>query len=58
MTIETQSRLNEAAVWLATTPESAKPRPVIAHLKKQFGLTPLEAVKAIEESNLIRARAI
>ncbi|GGA81286.1 hypothetical protein GCM10011491_05710 [Brucella endophytica] len=49
--------VNQAAIWLATTPDTAKPRPVIPYLRKQFGLSPVEAVKAIKESHLIKAGA-
>ncbi len=58
MTTRETSQVQQAAVWLATTPDAAKPRPVIPHLKSQFGLNAAEAVKAIEESNLIKARAL
>ncbi|WP_194285859.1 hypothetical protein [Brucella sp. 2280] len=57
MTADT-SHVKHAAIWLATTPDLAKPRPVIPYLKSRFGLNNAEAVKAIEESNLIKARAI
>ncbi|PYE88773.1 hypothetical protein [Phyllobacterium leguminum] len=49
--------MKEAARWLATTPDAAKPHPIIPHLRKQFGLSPVEAVRAITESHLIKARA-
>jgi len=49
--------MKEAARWLATTPNAAKPRPVIPYLREQFGLSAVEAIQAITESNLIRARA-
>lgn len=52
------THVKRAAIWLATTPDRAKPRPVIPHLKTRFGLSNAEAVKAIEESNLIKARAL
>lgn len=47
----------KAARWLATTPESQRPHPIIPHLVKTFGITSGEAVVAIREANLIRARA-
>lgn len=47
--------VKQAAQWLATTPEEAKPRPVIPFLKSRFGLTAIEAVQAITESKLIKA---
>lgn len=48
----------EAARWLATTPQHMRPHPIIPHLKKAFGLSPKEAAQAIQEANLIRARAM
>ncbi|UYT56495.1 hypothetical protein OHI65_21330 [Brucella sp. MAB-22] len=50
-------QMKRAAIWLATTPNAAKPRPVIPYLREQFGLSAVEAVRAITESNLISARA-
>lgn len=55
--IQMSDPVKRAAIWLATTPNAAKPRPVIPYLREQFGLTAVEAVQAITESNLIRARA-
>lgn len=49
--------VKRAAIWLATTPNTAKPRPVVPYLREQFGLSAVEAIQAITESNLIRARA-
>lgn len=46
-----------AARWLATTPDTAKPRPVLPYLQKAYGLSAGQAVAAIRESQLIRARA-
>lgn len=48
----------EAARWLATTPDSKRPHPIIPHLRKTYGLSPKEAAEAIREANLIRARAM
>lgn len=50
-------RVLEAARWLATTPEHQRPHPIIPHITKSFGLSYTEAVDAIREANLIRARA-
>ena len=50
--------VKRAAVWLATTPDAAKPRPVIPYLREHFGLSAVEAVRAITESNLIKVRAV
>lgn len=49
--------VKRAALWLATTPNAAKPRPVMPYLREHFGLSAVEAVRANTESNLIRARA-
>lgn len=46
-----------AAHWLSTTPDSQRPRPIIPHIIKTFGLSHREAVEAIREANLIKARA-
>ncbi|WP_217678447.1 hypothetical protein [Falsochrobactrum tianjinense] len=51
-------RVIEAARWLATTPDSEKPHPVIEGLRQRFGLTVLEASQAATEARLIRARAL
>lgn len=51
-------RVIEAALWLATTPDSEKPHPLIPELRQRFGLTAMEACAAIAETNLIRARAL
>lgn len=48
----------KAAMWLAVTPEHQRPHPIIPHIVKAFGLSTGEAVSAIRESHLIRARAI
>lgn len=50
-------RVIEAATWLATTPDSMKPHPIIPHLRRRFALTALEASQAIVEARLIKARA-
>ncbi|MGN6144414.1 MAG: hypothetical protein ACTHOP_12575 [Mesorhizobium sp.] len=49
--------IQKAAQWLATTPERQRPHPIIPHLVREFGLSAAEAVKAIRESHLIKARA-
>lgn len=48
--------IQKAARWLAT--EKTPPHPIIPALRKQFGLSATEAVQAIRESNLIKARAL
>jgi len=57
MTTRETSEVKQAAVWLATTPDSMKPHPIIPHLRRRFALTALEASQAIVEARLIRARA-
>lgn len=47
----------KAAQWLATTPDRQRPRPLLPHIAKVFGLSHKEAVDAIREANLIRARS-
>ncbi|CAI2936057.1 protein of unknown function [Aminobacter niigataensis] len=44
-----------AAKWLAT--EKSPPHPIVPHLRRQFGLSVVEATHAIREAQLIRARA-
>lgn len=58
MTEHTNPRVIEAARWLATTPDSEKPHPVIEGLRQRFGLTVLEASQAATEARLIRARSL
>ena len=49
--------VSAAARWLATTPDHRRPQHVVPHMRKQFGLSACQAVAAIREANLIRARA-
>lgn len=49
--------IEQAARWLATTPDAKKPHPVVPYLQREFGLSAAEAVAAIREAQLIRARA-
>ncbi|WP_170990140.1 hypothetical protein [Aquamicrobium sp. LC103] len=49
--------IQKAARWLATTPDDRKPHPLMPYLRREFGLSPSQAVEAIREANLIRARA-
>lgn len=49
--------IQKAATWLATTPERQRPAHLVPHLRKAFGLSAAEAVQAIREAHLIRARA-
>ncbi len=47
--------VQKAALWLAT--EKNPPHPIVPELRERFGLSAAEAVAAIRESHLIRARA-
>lgn len=49
--------IHEAARWLAFTPESERPAPLIPALRNRFRLSALEACEAIAEMKLIHARA-
>lgn len=51
-------RVGIAATWLATTPRERRPRPILPHVQRTFGLSPAQACQAIEEANLRRARAL
>lgn len=53
----TNTAVAQAASWLATTPNHAKPHPVIPHLRRTYNLSAKEAVAAIQKANLIKARA-
>jgi hypothetical protein len=48
--------ISEAARWLVVGDVDGK-RAVIAQLRERFGLSAPDAVAAIREANLIRARA-
>lgn len=52
----TSHDITGAANWLAS--EKSPPHPVIPELRKRFRLSAVEAVRAIREANLIRARAL
>lgn len=52
----TSREVTGAANWLAS--EKSLPHPIIPELRKRFGLSAAEAVRAIREANLIRARAL
>lgn len=54
---EHSAAVDEAARWLAMTPNLQLPRPVIPALRGRFDLSVREACQAIAEANLIRARA-
>jgi hypothetical protein len=50
--------ISQAAQWLATTPRTEIIGSVVPALRGRFGLTVMQAVQAINEANLIRARAL
>lgn len=52
-----QQAISKAANWLAMTPATQRPHPVIPHLRKAYNLTPLEAVQAIREAEALKARS-
>ena len=54
---ETSAAVDEAARWLAETPDDQKPHPVLPAVRQRWGLSTVEAIAAIRESHLIRARA-
>lgn len=48
--------IERAAQWLATTPRSQRGH-AVPELQKRFGLTASEAIGAIREAELIKARS-
>lgn len=50
------SSVAAAASWLATG-SADRSKPVVPQLKERFGLTALQAVQAMREANLVKARA-
>jgi hypothetical protein len=48
---EHSAAIETAAEWLASTPQAERPRPIVPHLQRTFGLSAIEAVQAIRESN-------
>lgn len=54
---EHSAAIDEAAAWLRSGSRERISRPIIPHLKQAFGLTAAEAIEAIREANLRRARA-
>ncbi|MGX5846934.1 hypothetical protein ACWGTO_07630 [Mesorhizobium sp. PL10] len=47
-----------AGEWLSQTSRERIGRPIIPTLREKFGLSPQEAVDAVREANLRRARAL
>jgi hypothetical protein len=50
-------RSDEAVMWLATTPRAARTGNVIVELRQRFGLSAVEACRAIFAANSIRRGA-
>lgn len=50
--------ISKAAQWLANTPRSEIVGSVVPALCQRFDLTVMQAVEAVREANLIRARAM
>jgi hypothetical protein len=46
--------IQKAARWLASTPEQERPRPIIPHLGRTFGLTAAQAIAAIRMAGEFR----
>lgn len=55
---EPDALVREAALWLVHNRRRDEQPRVIPYICKTFGLSPLQAVEAIREANLIRARAL
>lgn len=47
---ESTAAIQVAAEWLASTPQAERPKPIVPHLQKTFGLSAVEAVMAIREA--------
>lgn len=52
---ETSESVMEAARWYAV--EKSPPRPIVPALRARFGLSPAQAVEALRQAALIRARS-
>lgn len=51
-------KTEKAVRWLVSIPTLRRPRPIVPHLKAEFGLSAAEAIEALRESNLRLARAL
>lgn len=49
--------IDEATAWLLATPDRARPRPLVPHLRAAFGLGARDACIAIGEAQRRRAAA-
>jgi hypothetical protein len=54
---ESRPAISQAAMWLALTPITQRPAPLIPVLRHRFGLSAQEACEAVAEMKLIHARA-
>lgn len=54
---ELTAQIEQAARWLATASPAEKNKPSVVLLRERFGLLPKDAIAAIREAALIRARA-
>lgn len=43
--------IDEAVAWLAATPPAARPRPIVPHLRKMFGLSAAGACAALSAAS-------
>lgn len=50
-----ESTIATAARWLAT--EKVPPHPIVPTLRERFGLSALDAIQAMREAQLIKARS-
>ncbi|TKB12803.1 MAG: hypothetical protein E5V75_23995 [Mesorhizobium sp.] len=55
---ETSEAVACAGEWLSTTSRERIGRPIIPVLRERFGLSAPEAIEAVREANLRRARAL
>ena len=55
---EHTAKIDQAVEYLATTPAQERREPVVPAVCSMFGLTSLEALAAIAEADLRRARAL
>ncbi|MEW6630311.1 MAG: hypothetical protein AB1440_05535 [Pseudomonadota bacterium] len=54
---ETNEAIAHAGEWLSTTSRERIGRPIIPTLKEKFGLSTQEAIEAVREAQVRRARA-
>jgi hypothetical protein len=55
---EHSAAIDLASAWLSQTSRDRINKPVVPLLRETFGLSTMEAVAAIREANLRRARAL